>query len=459
MIYKKLVSLLIVLFFAENLFSISFEELIYFTLESNSDIKTSQLAYEKGKLSTKFSDGSYSPELILSTSMTIPKKYKWNTLPDYYASGITYAQPLPGGANLSFNTSYSFDSYILQEQIFLSQTPNISFSLSQSLLPFWAQGTIQDPVKLSLKQKEEYLYYQFLYAKKNVLLNLFQNYVYALITLNEISIYQNIIALYEKQIETFNELKASGNISQSKILEIENSKWNTQQSLMNTQTQYIEHLQIIESICGKNLDGETLADIIDNNSISILFDIIDSANDPLEQTYKLKLALLKSTRILDKQSYAPVITFSVQPKLSLPVTKEDDWKTAWEDFPNSASWNLSIGLNLSPIFSDIAKQNNNLYKLDYEDTNRSYNEYLKQKNFVKQQYKTLLEHYINQNETVSLLYESSLKEFNDFKQQYEVAAISQLDFESVRIQKENIQLTKECVNLYICLYDMLIKIN
>lgn len=455
---KNLLSILILLFYTSS-YSLSFEDLINLTLESNSDINSAQTAYKKGKLSSKLLDGSYAPQLILSSSTTIPKKYGWDSIPNYFSSDISYIQPLPGGAIFSINTSYSFNSYNLLAQEILTQSQNISLSLSQSLLPFWIQGKIQDPVKLSLEHQEKYLYYQFLYIKKNVLLNLFQNYLYAAIALNEIAIYQNTIELYEQQIESFKELLSLGKTSQSAILEIENLKWNSQQSLMNAQTQYIDCIQKMESICGKNFDDITLSFTISDNFEKTFLDIIESYIDPLEQTYQIKLQLLESSRISEKQASAPIINFTVQPKLDSTTTAKDSWKTAWEDFPNTSSWNFSLGINFTPLFSGVSKYNKEKYQLDYTEAEKSYKAYLTQRAFVRQQYNVLLEHYTNQNGIIASLYESGLKEYQDLRKQYEADLISKLDLESARVRIENLNFTKKYVGLYVWMYKILIQVN
>lgn len=460
-ISKKLINSIFIIILCNNLFSLTLQDLISIAFEYNSEIKSSQSEYEIGILSTKTLNGSYSPGVSLSSSSTIPKNYKWDTSPDSFTSGITYSQPLPGGTTISFETGISCNYIDIQNETFIAQRPNISINLSQSLLPFWIQGQIKDPIKLSLDQQKDALYFQLIYTKKKVLLNLIQNYIYALTTQNEIEIYNNTIRLYEEQIESLTELNASGNINQSKILEIENSKWSAQQNLMTAQSAYADYIQNLKSICGKDFietEIELSTEKSFENSLSEYINMFTN-EDPLEQTYKLKLEILKSQRAIERQSSAVILSLSVQPEWSLETEKQSDWKKAWDDFGKPSNWSLSIGLNFSPAISGIVKQNEDKYQIEYDSAKESYNSYLKQKEFVKQQYVSLLNQYNEQLENITFLYNAGIKEVNDYKTQFEAQNISKLDFDSILTRLNNCYLSKNNIELYITLYDLLIKMN
>ena len=181
--------------------------------------------------------------------------------------------------------------------------------------------------------------------------------------------------------------------------------------------------------------------------------------DPLELFYKLKIDMLKYSRIIEKQNSAPTVSFAIQPKWAFEITTIKDWKTPWTKLKSPNDWIASIGLNLSPMLSGIAKKNEEQYNLDYEEAINSYLNYLQQKNFIKQQYKALLEYYLIQKDTVSILYESALKELHDYKIHYDSGAISELDYKSIWVRVENCRLSKECIELYCWLYDLLYKMN
>lgn len=454
-------SVLYIIFLSSTLkcFSFTFENLLKMVVESNPEINSALITYKTNVLSSKNLDGAYVPNVSVSASTKLAKEYNWNALPNYFSSNITFFQPLPGGATISLETSYTFNTSDSEKVKFISQNPQISFNLSQSLLPFWIQGKIQDPLRLSLKQQEKYFYYQYLFTKKKVLQNFLQNYIYMLISKNEILMYKNSIELYEEQIKSLTELKLLGNTTLDKIIEIENSKWNVQQSLMTSQTNYEGYIQNLKILCGQNFENSFIDSCNTENLKDTVLEFCDIEDDPLEETYKIKLEILQAERILERQNSAPTINFSIQPNWTLETTKQDEWKKAWENMGSPSSWNVSIGINLSPLFLGLAKENKKKYELNYEDTKNSYNSYMLQKKSLKQQYTTLLNYYLLQKNTISSLYEAGLRELDDYKYQYAVNTISKLDLYSVNTRIENCRLTKENIELFVLLYEILLIIN
>ena len=138
--YKKVIIVLISIFSLQNAFSVSLEELINYTLESNSEIKASLNTYETVLASVKGFDGAYAPGLSLTSSTTIPKDYEWNTMPNAFDSCLSFKQPLPGGTTISLDINYYFETMRFLDTTLVSQYPKISLSVSQSLMPFWLQG-------------------------------------------------------------------------------------------------------------------------------------------------------------------------------------------------------------------------------------------------------------------------------------------------------------------------------
>lgn len=445
-------------------FSLSLNELTEITLQNNSDIIAAQNSYDCAILSLKTLNGTYAPQISFSSSSTLPNKYKWDTTPDYFSSSVIYSQPLPGGTSIEITGGTSFTSKNILEERYISQNPNISFSLSQSLLPFWIQGKLKNPEKLSASQQKEYCYYQLLYTKKTVLQNLVQNYIYTLIYEKQIQSYENSILLIDKQIEVVKELMNLGATSQAKITELQNSKWNYQQDLLSVQASFLGYIQNLKTICGSNFDESFLLNEYINLSstddfITKLIGITDNISDPLEKSYQLKIDILKTKRILEKQNSAPILSISVQPTWNLEQKKQNDWKDAWQDLNSPTSWSTTVNVNLSPLISATATKSKKQFNLDYESAENSYNAYLIQKNFVLQQYQTILKQYKLQSKKISNLYKTGMNELQDLQTQYKEGAISMLDYDSVKVQIENCKLNMEIIELYIWLYEVLLKIN
>lgn len=462
--YKKSFCFFLICCIFVKSFSLSFDELIELTLQNNTDIFSAQNSYDSACLSQKTLNGAYAPQVSLSSSATLPDEYKWNSTPDYFSSSITYSQPLPGGTTLGFTGSFSFNSSDILEERYISQNPSLSFSLTQSLFPFWVQGKIKNPAKLSAKQQKDYYYNQLLYTKKTVLQNLIQNYIYAAVYQKQIQIYQNSIYLLDKQIETSNQLRKTGAVNQARITELESSKWSYQQDLMSAKSSYISYIQNLKTICGTAFDNDSFS--LENKTLperddfyKRIFLITDNIGDPLEESYKLKIELLKTNHILEKQSSAPTLSLSVQPSWSLDPKKQEEWKEAWKDLSSPSSWSATIGVNLSPLLSALVGKKEHQFKINYQATENSFKAYITQKTFVLQQYKTILDNYKKQFEDILKLYDTGSAELKDLESQFSAGAISELDFDSVKVRVENCGINMEIIEMYVWLYEVLWNIN
>ena len=462
--YKKSFCIFFVYFIFGKAFSLSFDKLIELTLQNNTDILSAQNSYDSACLSLKTLSGAYAPQVSLASSASLPDEYKWDTSPDYFSSSITYSQPLPGGTTLGFTGSFSFNSAEFLEERYISQNPSLSFSLTQSLFPFWAQGKIKNPAKLSAKQQKDYYYNQLLYTKKTVLQNLLQNYIYAAVYKKQIQIYENSIYLLDKQIEISNQLLKTGAVNQARITELQSSKWSYQQDLMSAKSSYISYIQNLKTICGTAFENDSLS--LENKTLPKLDDftkgillITDNIVDPLEESYKLKIELLKTNHTLEKQFSAPTLSISVQPLWSLDPKKQEEWKEAWKDANSPSSWSATIGVNLSPLLSVAVSKKEQQYELNYQAAENSLNAYITQKTFVLQQYKTILENYKTQLEEISNLYNAGRAELKDIESLFTAGSISELDFDSVKVRVENCRLNMEIIELYVWLYEVLCNIN
>lgn len=437
-------------------YSLSIIDLVDYAIEYNSDIKTSLIAYETESLSCEKLNGYYIPGISLNSTVKLSDESNDEKFINYLDSNISCTQSFPGGTLLSFSMDYNLNNYNLFNDIYISQTPNITLKVSQSLFPFWLQGAAIDPVKLSYYHSKDYYYYQFLNTKKIVLIQIFQNYVMNLISKNEMAINKNLINLYVEQIESLNELCKKGNVSQSKILEVENLKWNAQQNYMINHSNSIGYIQKLKTICGFDFDEGLLDDFIENDFENKLSAYMDKGLDPLEKIYELKIKTIDNSRTLEKQTSAPVLNIGVGSAWNLDMVKKNNWQSAWNDFSEPTNWSLSFGINFSPLFSDMAKHSSEKYNLEKNDSIEKYNLYLQQRKFVKNQYEILLSDYKTQFEIIYNLYNNALLELNDYKFQYETGMISELDLDSFRVRVENYCYSKDCIELYIKMYNFLL---
>ena len=99
------------------------------------------------------------------------------------------------------------------------------------------------------------------------------------------------------------------------------------------------------------------------------------------------------------------------------------------------------------------------YEIDYQQAEKSYENYLAQKKFIKEQYEILYRNYSYQLESIEKLFEKGKIELRDYEKLYNAGAISKLDFDSVKTKVENFELSRNCVKIYKWLYGVLLEMN
>ena len=449
----------IIFFFVDTriVFSLSLIDLSDFSLESNIDVQVALNTYEQQILSEEMLNGSYVPSLEFSSTAIFPEEYNWESVPNYFDSNITFNQPFPGGTILFLQVDYNFDSLKFNDETYINQSPNITLGISQSLLPYWMQGELTDPVKYSFKLNVDYYYYQFLWAKKNVLLQLMQNYVNVLISLNEIEIYKKTVEYYNKELQSLKEQKSKGTISESKIIEVENAKWSTQQKLMASQTKYVSYIQALKTICGRDFNENLLETEVPQNFDEYILKNLGFIIDPKEKSYVLNQQTIQNSRILEKQQAAPTLDISVQPSWDLDTTKAKDWEDSWKDITKPTNLTVNVSFNLTPMFMGISKQNKQKYQIKINESQELINSYIKQKKNIEQQYVRFIDEYTKQLGIINNLCELGKQELKDYEQQLEAGTISQLEFDSVCLKVNNYECSKRSLELNIWLYKMFMK--
>lgn len=142
--YTKIIFELVLIFNSVSCFSLSLLDLTNYALEANTEIRTAMTVYEDQKLAYKFLNGAYVPSVLINSTTKIPNEFEWKYSPDYFSSSLIYTQPLPGGTSVSIEANYCFNAGTVDNERYITQSPNITFTLSQSLLPYWFQGKIKD---------------------------------------------------------------------------------------------------------------------------------------------------------------------------------------------------------------------------------------------------------------------------------------------------------------------------
>lgn len=453
---KKIFYIFFILLLNISSYAISLEELAIYALKNNPDIISAKYLYDSFLLSENGINEIYEPQILLSTSTNLINEKIELVSINNLSSSITYKQTIPGGAILNISGEMIFENINNTVKNPLIQTSNVNFSITQSLQPYWIQGIEKNPVFLDMQLKKNYYYNHLLYVKKNVLFNLVSNYFSALICNNEIRISENNIMVLNKQIETSKQMKINGYLNQSNINQLESTRWDYQENLIKLKYEYLKYIQNIKTIC--------IVDFVDNlelpSQLAIYNDLISEAteniDDPKNETFKLEIELTKTKYILEKQSNAPTIGFSIQPNLYLFFQTNSDSANV---FQNSDCLYFTISFSFSPSFLRILKQRERLYEMDIMKMENTHSEYIEQRKIIVRQYQDLLAQYKQSLTYIINLYNNIQLEVTDIETQYHNGELSQFDYECAKLRLENIYISKQNIELSILFYSMLLESN
>ncbi len=270
-------------------FGISILDLKDIVINSNVEIASAKKDYESAQLSAKTLDGLFSPSLSISSSSNLTEKINFNDNLDYFSSIVSYTQNLPFGHSFSIEGCYSYNYTTINQEKYISQLPEINFSFAKKLYPLFIKKIQKDPQILLAKQQSEFYYYQYCYAKKTKVKNLFQLLVYLNIYQYENQIYKNLISITDEQLIAYKSLKSSGYTNQAKITELENSRWNYQKELNNSEMDVVNCLQQLMELSSYKTNNKGLENIqildIDEKTLKNFF---EQENYPLEELLKKK---------------------------------------------------------------------------------------------------------------------------------------------------------------------------
>lgn len=421
-----------------NLNALTFIEIIKKAFENNIDILNAKNEMDISTLDAKYYDGKFMPSVnIISSVSDINSE---NSLPGTVTAGISVSQIVPGGTVLSTEFDYSLYENLYSNDIVLN--PSITFTLSQSLLPFWIQGKIKDPTVLSYELQLKYKEIQLEQMKKNVFQNLLELYIKFLILNDEIKIKENDLNFLKEQIFLIKKLESLGSVSLSRVFEIENKKWEIEQNLFSLCTNKTSMIKEINDLCGIEIsENEIELQLMMNDDFLCFIKSQGFANDFIKKLYKLKFDIFETNKIFQRQNNAPIINVST--------------KIAWlQNISDSNEIGLSIGINFSPLLQFVGANINQKNKLDEKELLNSYENYLKQKEFLIKQYDSILEYYKKQVQSSEKICEELFINFLDARTLYENGAISKIDFNSKELEYNNFILNKDILDKYCYLYEI-----
>ena len=435
---KRIVFYIFMNVFISPLFAFTISELIENAFQNNIEVIEAEKKYSEALLSTQSISIDYSPELLLSSNIKPAENYLWNRTVEEMGADISYKQTIPGGTSFSFTGKFYCE--VSGEGKFLIQKPEWNIELTQSLLPFWIQGISADPEKEMLKNEMKYYYYRLLYVKKTILQQIIHDYAYAMIYKNQIYIDENMIKLLEKQISVNEGLKNIGASNLTEINQLELSKWTYDEDLISVKSEYLHYINSLKIICGVDFNEKefenqiALEDLTDELSSSIYDEI--RKIDPEKANFQIRIENFKNNQILEKQKASPELMFLIQ-----------------------SSSQISVGINFSPYFKYLINRTGRKTELQNFQLQQEYQTYIEQLRYKQTLYNSLINNYLTQLSNITLLLESRKKEQSDYKKMYDLGFISELEYESKKIQMENCEYSKRINECYIWMYEQIYNLD
>jgi hypothetical protein len=435
------------------------ERLWHIAVSTNGDVLSAQHAYESACLSLSTLGGAYAPSVTTRASAAVPDGYGWDECPDSLSASVSVTQPLPGGTSIGVTGAYALSAAAAAGTRYVSQVPDVAFTLSQSLYPFYAQGKVRNPDRLSLQQKKEYYYNVLLYTKQQKLESVAQYYILSLIYRKKMEMYEASIAYAQEQIDALNELRKTGGANMTKIAELESSRMGNEQNLTDVRITYRQYVQYLKEACG-SFRGEPEGTALPQDGLAPAFALTGGVHDPCAQELLLKIDILKTAVVLAKQSGAPVLTLSLEPEWTLETVKVSDWQSAWKrDADSSCTWAAGVSLNMTPLISALVSKTGESGEIEMRAAQDAYRAYLEQKDAVREEYEMLRTSFEEQRAGAEKLCADADVLASDMKQQLEAGAVSQLDCDAVLSQVQIRHASLECIRLYIWLYSWLEKMT
>lgn len=438
---KKNILFFTICHFSIFLNALSFTDLLDNAFNNNIDILNSNYELNLTSLEAKNFNGKYFPSLNVSSG--ISDVFINEDFPGVVTAGVSLSQNIPDGSNLNLDFSYSVYKNENSVNDDFIKNPSVTVSLSQSLFPFWIQGKISDPAILSYKLQQKYKEVQLYQTKKVVFQNLTEIYLKYLILCDQILIKENNLSFCNEQLSLTRELEVLGEVSHSKVVEIENNKRSQEQNLFSLYAEKVSIIKSLEDLCCISFnENEEFENFLNENNFTEIVISQGLNKDFIQESYEIKLELYKNNVILQKQNAAPVLNFSS--------------KTSWlQDINNSSVTSFSIGINFAPLINGLTSEYLEKQNLEEKNILQLYNSYIKQKEYLAKQYNSILNFYNSQLALSEKSWEENNKSFLDAKKQLENGAISKIEFEARNLEYKNAKLNTSILQKYCLLYEVL----
>jgi len=380
-------------------------------LDHNTSIIEERIAAESADINAAGLEGTYTPGISTSYKKT-------SYLTSQIGAGIT--QKLPGGLSLSLSGSKVFvpgaNPYL-----------EITTSARQSLAPFWLLTDKGNPLVNSYRISYELQQTQLNSVQKEIVMEVTQQYIMAIVSLNELMQYENSLAILQEKKDALHSLYLSGNNSYTDVIALQNQIFSTEQDRNSVYQSYVQYVASLEKLAGTS---NILTSVLPG--VSELLDIFPFSEDFTQTVLVLSCSELQNQLVLTKESTAPVVELTY----------------TWTE----SSWQAGVALDVSNWLTENTGKTGVQLQNKLKSATIVLENYLSEKQITRNQYASILTLYRNQYDMLTQLTSEAERQLNDTQQLLLAGEISELDYKTLQSEVENLRLSEENTRLMIWLY-------
>ena len=406
-------------------------------LQNSLEIRISSLELDNTEISYKARNAQYIPSFSFSAySEFIESEAGLTQFPIEGISQLGIQWNIPGGTKLQTSISYEVNRYVLNsleeesyENTGYDQNPEISVSLSQSLLPFWIQWMGGNPVQNIYKNQRTLSVNSYNNIIADVKKSVTEKYIQLRKLYRTIHLLENQIQIQRTLLEVAHQKVYAGTLSQIELWNYESNLQNYKNNLNETLFQFEQIKQEISNACGEdefnNLDAELPS-----------YEIRFLEKDMTLESIELQKAELKNQLIITKQNYAPSFTIQGSYKYALDAAGMENLVDVW-DGEGVNNWTVTCGISIYPENLSYIKTAKLQYEINKESLELQEAVYIKNKNISKANLQTYIAYYKELLQQAKSDYEQKNIYLDAIKNKKKRGECTELDVKQAELMREN----------------------
>ncbi len=317
MVKRILMTLILVFLLAVPVASETLSEIWQLCRGNSTELlyKQNEISLARNKEMYDVSKGS-NPVLSMDGSMHFPKDYSdgYRFTPVGFEESISFKGSLSSSTGLSLSLKNSINNnYRITGREIFSQSTSMSFSLNQSIAPYWLQGETKDPYEQILTMTTTRNSYSKESTEKSLMNDVTICYMRARKYSNLIDLTRRTIEIYDRILEVFDGMEGDVSLEMLNLgMNYRDSRWEQVLNLRSYVSEYSDLKMRLANYCGKEIDINANDELPD--AMQSLF-----AYDPHQREIETQIRLSELEYILKRQSLAPQLMLSAGVSMSNTV--------------------------------------------------------------------------------------------------------------------------------------------